>query len=128
MKNKTDEILDKIWKEITGIKGEITGIKGEIGGIKGEIGGIKGEITSIKETMATKNQLSYFKNHFDDRIDEVEDKMATKDMFDRHMVLMDKSYNLSKNAEATCALHEGHVADTSDQVADHENRIRTLET
>lgn len=112
MKNKIEEILDKIWKEIGGIKGEITEIKGEI--------------TEIKETMATKKQLSFFKDYFDERIDRVEEKMATKDMLDRHMALMDKSSEIAKQAQRSRLLYEKQFSDISDQVADHENRLKSI--
>lgn len=47
----TDEKLDLILSEITGIKAGMGGMETEIGGVKSEIGGIKAEMAGMKSEI-----------------------------------------------------------------------------
>jgi archaellum component FlaC len=51
------ELMEKILKEVSGMKEEISGVKGEISGMKGEISEMKTDIKLIKTHQSEQGEI-----------------------------------------------------------------------
>jgi len=77
--------------------------------------------------LATKDGLFALKSYVDERFDAFEEKMFTKEDFDRLMIVVDAMAKDTKEAYRGHLLFEGQLVELDDQVHNHEKRIKILE-
>ncbi|MFH1218287.1 MAG: hypothetical protein V1679_00400 [Candidatus Peregrinibacteria bacterium] len=91
---------------------------------------IKNELNEIKvilKNTATKDNLRFFKNFFEEEIARLEEKMVTKDFLMDYLTMLDEIVKETRESRRSRLLFEGQFVNLDDTVNNHGKRIKVLE-